>query len=47
MYKVKRFILGRIVWNLVALLIGQIIMFEIVKDDFKKRLRRWVMVCQV
>ena len=35
MYKVKRFILGRIVWNLVALLIGQIIMFEIVKDDFE------------
>lgn len=47
MYKVKRFILGRIVWNLVVLLIGLIVMFEIVKDDFEKRLRRCVMVCQV
>ncbi|GEM_PF-4685375 len=47
MYKVKRFILGRIVWNLVVLLIGLIVMFEIVKDDFEKRLRRWVMGCRV
>lgn len=47
MYKVKRFILGRIVWNLVVLLIGLIVMFEIVKDDFEKRLRRCVMVCRV
>ena len=47
MYNVKRFILGRIVWNLVVLLIGLIVMFEIVKDDFEKRLRRCVMGCRV